>query len=104
MLTVLPGSDAAGRLPHLRHSGPGGKERLPGPMPRGDRLGCCLVPGLQNVWVCAQDLQLIRADRIISLLVPIAAATARPPRTTAACSRLSARRSRAEPAVMPSRG
>ena len=42
-------------------------------MPRGDRLGCCLVPGLQNVWVCAQDLQLIRADRIISLLVPIAA-------------------------------
>ena len=31
------------------------------------------MPGLQNVWVCAQDLQLIRADRIISLLVPIAA-------------------------------
>ena len=30
------------------------------------------VAGLQNVWVCAQDLQLIRADRIISLLVPIA--------------------------------
>ena len=73
MLTVLPDSDAAGRLPRLRHSGPGGEERLPGPMPRGDRLGCCLVPGLQTVWVCAQDLQLIRADRIISLLVPIAA-------------------------------
>jgi hypothetical protein len=31
------------------------------------------VLGSQNVWVCAQDLQLIRADRIISLLVPIAA-------------------------------
>ena len=31
------------------------------------------MPGLQNVWVCAQDLQLIRADRIISLLAPIAA-------------------------------
>jgi hypothetical protein len=30
------------------------------------------VAGLQNVWVCAQDLQLIRADRIVSLLVPIA--------------------------------
>jgi hypothetical protein len=30
------------------------------------------VAGLQNVWICAQDLQLIRADRIISLLVPIA--------------------------------
>jgi hypothetical protein len=31
------------------------------------------VAGLQEVWVCAQDLQLIRADRIISLLVPISA-------------------------------
>ena len=31
------------------------------------------MAGLQNVWVCAQDLQLIRADRIISLLVPISA-------------------------------
>jgi len=31
------------------------------------------VAGLENVWICAQDLQLIRADRIISLLVPIAA-------------------------------
>jgi hypothetical protein len=30
------------------------------------------VAGLQSVWVCAQDLQLIRADRIISLLVPVA--------------------------------
>jgi hypothetical protein len=30
------------------------------------------VAGLQNVWLCAQDLQLIRADRIVSLLVPIA--------------------------------
>ena len=29
------------------------------------------MAGLQNVWICAQDLQLIRADRIISLLVPI---------------------------------
>lgn len=30
------------------------------------------VAGLQNVWVCAQDLALIRADRIISLVVPVA--------------------------------
>jgi hypothetical protein len=30
------------------------------------------VAGLQNVWLCAQDLQLIRADRIVSLMVPIA--------------------------------
>ena len=30
------------------------------------------VTGLQDVWVCAQDLQLVRADRIVSLLVPIA--------------------------------
>ena len=30
------------------------------------------VAGLQNVWLCAQDLQLVRADRIISLLVPVA--------------------------------
>jgi hypothetical protein len=30
------------------------------------------MAGLQNVWVCAQDLQLVRADRIISLLVPVA--------------------------------
>ena len=29
------------------------------------------VAGLQNVWICAQDLQLIRADRIVSLLVPV---------------------------------
>jgi hypothetical protein len=28
------------------------------------------VAGLQNVWVCAQGLQLIRADRIVSLLQP----------------------------------
>ena len=28
------------------------------------------MAGLQNVWVCAQDLQLVRADRIISLLLP----------------------------------
>jgi hypothetical protein len=76
VLTVQLASDAAGRLPRLRHLALGllgGEERLPGRMPRGDRLGCCLVPGLQNVWVCAHDLQLIRADRIISLLVPIAA-------------------------------
>ena len=32
-----------------------------------------IVAGLANVWICALDLQLIRADRIISLLVPIAA-------------------------------
>src|SRR5258708_5765805 len=31
---------------------------------------CWLVAGLQNVWVCAQGLQLIRADRIVSLLLP----------------------------------
>jgi hypothetical protein len=30
------------------------------------------VFGLQNVWVCAQDLQMIRADQIITLLVPLA--------------------------------
>jgi hypothetical protein len=30
------------------------------------------VACLRNVWVCARDLQLIRADRIISLLVPVA--------------------------------
>jgi hypothetical protein len=29
------------------------------------------VAGLENVWVCALDLQLIRADRIVSLLVPV---------------------------------
>jgi hypothetical protein len=29
------------------------------------------VAGLQNVWICAQDLQLIRADRIVSLLIPV---------------------------------
>src|ERR1019366_737370 len=52
---------------------PGGEERLPGLGQRGDRLGCCLVPGLPNVRVCGQDLQLMRADRIISLLVPVAA-------------------------------
>jgi hypothetical protein len=28
------------------------------------------VAGLQNVWVCAQGLQLVRADRIVSLLLP----------------------------------
>jgi hypothetical protein len=26
---------------------------------------------LRNVWICTQDLQLIRADRIVSLLVPV---------------------------------
>jgi hypothetical protein len=26
----------------------------------------------QDVWVCGQDLQLVRADRIVSLLVPLA--------------------------------
>jgi hypothetical protein len=30
------------------------------------------VTDLQNVWICAQDLQLIRADRVISVLVPVA--------------------------------
>jgi len=30
-----------------------------------------LVDALQNVWICAQDLQLIRADRVVSLLVPV---------------------------------
>jgi hypothetical protein len=29
------------------------------------------VAGLQNVWICAQDLQLIRADRVVSLLIPL---------------------------------
>jgi hypothetical protein len=36
-------------------------------------LQCEPVTRLQDVWVCAADLQLIRADRIVSLLVPIAA-------------------------------
>jgi hypothetical protein len=31
------------------------------------------VAGLQNVWICAVDLQLVRADRVVSLLVPIGA-------------------------------
>jgi len=30
------------------------------------------VAGLQNTWICALDLRLIRADRIVSLLVPVA--------------------------------
>lgn len=29
------------------------------------------MAGLENVWVCALDLQLVRADRIVSLLVPV---------------------------------
>jgi len=29
------------------------------------------VDVLQNVWICAQDLQLIRADRVVSLLIPV---------------------------------
>ena len=29
------------------------------------------MAGLRNVWICAQDLQLIRADRVVSILVPI---------------------------------
>jgi len=29
------------------------------------------VADLRNVWICAQDLQLIRADRVVSLLVPV---------------------------------
>lgn len=31
------------------------------------------VAGLRNVWLHAQDLQLMRADRISSLLVSVAA-------------------------------
>ncbi len=30
------------------------------------------MTALQDVWVCGQDLQLVRADRIVSLLVPLA--------------------------------
>ena len=30
------------------------------------------VAGLQDTWICALDLRLIRADRIVSLLVPVA--------------------------------
>src|SRR5712691_10076282 len=30
-----------------------------------------LVADLRNVWICAQDLQLIRADRVVSVLVPV---------------------------------
>lgn len=29
-----------------------------------------LVAGLRDVWICAADLQLIRADRVVSVLVP----------------------------------
>ena len=82
---------------------PGGEERLPGLGQREDRLGCCLVPGLPNVRVCGQDLQLIRADRIISLPVPFAAgygAAAPDDRTP----QVSARASRQEPALTPARG
>src|SRR6266851_2111732 len=31
---------------------------------------CGRVAGFQNVWICAKDLQLIRADRIVCLLAP----------------------------------
>jgi len=31
------------------------------------------VAGLESVWICAEDLQLVRADRIVSLLAAIAA-------------------------------
>jgi hypothetical protein len=30
-----------------------------------------LMADLRNVWICAQDLQLIRADRVVSLLIPV---------------------------------
>ena len=30
------------------------------------------VADLRNLWICALDLRLIRADRIVSLLVPVA--------------------------------
>jgi hypothetical protein len=30
-----------------------------------------IVADLRNVWICAQDLQLIRADRVVSVLVPV---------------------------------
>src|ERR1035437_1420574 len=30
-----------------------------------------VVAGLRNVWICAQDLQLIRSDRLVSLLIPV---------------------------------
>jgi len=30
------------------------------------------VACLQNSWICAQDLQLIRADRVVSLLIRVA--------------------------------
>jgi hypothetical protein len=30
-----------------------------------------LVADSRNVWICAQDLQLIRADRVVSLLIPV---------------------------------
>jgi hypothetical protein len=36
-----------------------------------EAVPCRLVTDLQNVWICAQDLQLIRADRVISLLIPV---------------------------------
>ena len=30
------------------------------------------MAGMENVWICAKNLQLIRADRVVSLLVPFA--------------------------------
>jgi hypothetical protein len=32
---------------------------------------CLPVMDLRNIWICAKDLQLIRADRVVSLLVPM---------------------------------
>lgn len=43
------------------------------PTARPPRARCRIVArvaGPQDVWICAADLQLIRADRVISLLVP----------------------------------
>jgi len=34
------------------------------------------VTGLTNVWICGADLLLIRADRVVSLVVPVSAVAA----------------------------
>ena len=53
--------------------------------------------GLHNVWLCALDLQLTRADRIISLLVLVATGYGAASPGDGPCTRRCAQRSRSEP-------
>ena len=50
---------------------PGEQPRTRSAVGRGTAVPYRLVDALQNVWICAQDLQLIRADRVVSLLIPV---------------------------------